>query len=101
MTYCQPYLARFFAMKSAFALTSSSRTVGPQESQLFHPIGGVAPRTAGKELSANAGEKLKRATATQEQARRKRGQPLMNRKRFVHISSSTTSDDTAATQVLL
>src|SRR5271156_1070309 len=40
-TYCQPNAASFAAMASALALTSFSFTVGPNESQLFQPMGGV------------------------------------------------------------
>src|SRR5271156_1333840 len=40
-TYCQPNAASLAAMLSALALTSSSFTVGPNESQLFQPMGGV------------------------------------------------------------
>jgi hypothetical protein len=41
-TYSQPYAARYDAMKEALARTSSSVTEVPKQSQLFHPIGGVA-----------------------------------------------------------
>jgi hypothetical protein len=51
MMYCQPNLASFAAIASVFALTSSSRTAGPNESQLFHPIGGVGASILSGELS--------------------------------------------------
>jgi hypothetical protein len=67
-TYRHPNLASFAAMASALALTSFSLTVGPNESQLFQPMGGVGASMVPAAAAALDGD-LQKPSASRMQMR--------------------------------
>src|SRR5262245_10737683 len=75
--YCQPCCFRCLDMYSAFARTSDSSTVGPKQSQLFQPIGGVGAHfqnSGGLALSSASDEHTPRnKMATDTKPRRHKG----------------------------